>query len=201
AEPLVGGLFLEGLSRLHHRIGISVLGLEIGADLGIRFVAQPEIVVGERASVDLGRVRDFLRNGRRREIVCGCKEQSRERDDGSELGAAKNTSRHSESSSEGKRYSEGRGKCNASKPKVDCQRTSQFSWNRLEVCCEHSVEPETRHHSGARVNIECFEMAGLLRASDARRCCTPLKQFTGNVFGQKRFAEIITLDSAALVLS
>ena len=41
------------LRRLHHRVGIRILGLEMTHDLGVAFVAKPEIVVRERAAVDL----------------------------------------------------------------------------------------------------------------------------------------------------
>ena len=85
AQHLVIELFLEGLGGFHHRVGVGVFGFEIGTHFGIRFVAQPEIVVGERAAVDFGDVRDFLRDRWRRKIVGGCEEQDRERDHGSEM--------------------------------------------------------------------------------------------------------------------
>ncbi len=67
AQHLVIELFLERFGRLHHRIGVRILGFEIRAHFRVRLVAQPEIVVHQLSSVDLGDVRDFLRHRRRRQ--------------------------------------------------------------------------------------------------------------------------------------
>ena len=60
AQHFVVELFLERLGGLHDRVGVGVLRLEIGADFGIGLVSQPEIVVDELVTVEVGGFRDFL---------------------------------------------------------------------------------------------------------------------------------------------
>ena len=56
---------LEGFQALGHRLGVSVLRLEILDDLRIRFLAKPEIVVAHRGPMSGFMVLDDRRNGRR----------------------------------------------------------------------------------------------------------------------------------------
>ncbi len=50
-EHLVVERLLERLGRLEDRVGVRVLGLEIGRDLRVRLLAQPEVRVGPRVAV------------------------------------------------------------------------------------------------------------------------------------------------------
>ena len=61
AEHLVIKLFLKSIRRLHHRVGVSILSLEISADLRVRLLAQPKVVIHQLVPVDLRHMRDFLR--------------------------------------------------------------------------------------------------------------------------------------------
>jgi len=58
-EPL-----LERLGRLHHRAGVRVLRLQVGADRGVALVPQPEVVVLQPIAVEHRLVRHLLRRGR-----------------------------------------------------------------------------------------------------------------------------------------
>ena len=53
AEHLGVERVLQPLARLHDPRGVGVLRLEVGDDLGVRLLAQPEVVVGEAIPVQL----------------------------------------------------------------------------------------------------------------------------------------------------
>ena len=59
-EHLFIKVLLQALRWRHHLVGVGILGLEIFDDLGIGFLAEPEVIVVERASVDRRFVRYFL---------------------------------------------------------------------------------------------------------------------------------------------
>ena len=52
AEHLLVESLLKGLGRLHHRVGVGVLGLEVGRHLGVGLVPQPEVVVRPGLAVE-----------------------------------------------------------------------------------------------------------------------------------------------------
>ncbi len=74
-EHLLVERVLEGDGGLHHRVGVGVLGLQVGRHVGVRLVAQPEVVVHAPVAVDLVDLRDPLGDGRtgknRRAFVTG----------------------------------------------------------------------------------------------------------------------------------
>ena len=53
-EHLLVELFAQAGERRHHRFGVGVFGFEVGGDLGILFLAQPGVVVGEGNAVKVG---------------------------------------------------------------------------------------------------------------------------------------------------
>src|SRR5205085_8780713 len=55
---------LKRRERLHHRLRMRVFGFQVLDHLRIGSVAEPEVVVRERAAVDGDRARPFLGNGR-----------------------------------------------------------------------------------------------------------------------------------------
>ena len=57
---------LKRLRRLHHRGRVRVLGLEVGGDLRVRLVAQPEVRIGSRLAVQRDDLVDALGHRRRR---------------------------------------------------------------------------------------------------------------------------------------
>src|SRR5258708_4106246 len=52
-ENFVVELRLERLSRFHRGIGVGVLSFEMGNHGGIRFLAQPEIVINQLVAINL----------------------------------------------------------------------------------------------------------------------------------------------------
>src|SRR5882762_1851361 len=74
AQHFVIQLLLEALRRLHHRISVGVLGLQISFHFGVFLVSQPIVVIHELLAMDLRSLRSFLRDGgrreRRRSVVC-----------------------------------------------------------------------------------------------------------------------------------
>ena len=54
AENFVVKLCLQRLGRLHHRVGVSILGFKMRDDRGICFFAQPEIIVHQPVAINLG---------------------------------------------------------------------------------------------------------------------------------------------------
>jgi hypothetical protein len=85
AEHLVVELFLEGFRGLHHRVGVGVLGFEVGADLGIGFLAQPKIVIDQLVAVDLGDVGDLFRDRRGWEVVGWGEDEHRDGHEGEQV--------------------------------------------------------------------------------------------------------------------
>ena len=67
-EDLLVEQLAEALQRLHHRLGVAVLGVEVFDHLGIRFLAQPEVVV-HTALAELGEDLGLpARHGRHRRL-------------------------------------------------------------------------------------------------------------------------------------
>ena len=65
-EHLLVERLLQRLRRPHHSLGVGVLSLEVGGDVGIGFFAEPEVVVGQRVAVDARGVRHLAGDGRDR---------------------------------------------------------------------------------------------------------------------------------------
>src|SRR5207302_5645824 len=61
SEQLAVELLLQRLRICRHRRGVGVLRLEMRDDVGIRLLAQPEVVVDERVAMNLCDVRLLLR--------------------------------------------------------------------------------------------------------------------------------------------
>ena len=66
-EHLLVESVLERQRRLHHRVGVGVLGVEVGRHVGVRLVPEPEVVVLAPIAVDLVDLRDSLGHGCRGE--------------------------------------------------------------------------------------------------------------------------------------
>ena len=62
-EQLVIELLLQRFGRLHDSLGIGVLGIEVSFDFRVFLVAQPEVVVDELVTVDLGHFWNLLGDG------------------------------------------------------------------------------------------------------------------------------------------
>src|SRR5260370_41970202 len=60
-ENLVVELRLERPGRFHRGLGVGVLSFEMGNNRGIRFLAQPEIVIDQTVAVNLSDLRFLLR--------------------------------------------------------------------------------------------------------------------------------------------
>ena len=58
-----GSAILQSRQRLHHRIGVPILGLQVFDHLRILLVAQPEVVVGAGITVYGDVFRDLSGNG------------------------------------------------------------------------------------------------------------------------------------------
>jgi hypothetical protein len=70
AEHLVVQLALQRLRGREHHFGVGVLGVEVCGDVRVRLVAEPRVVVREALAVNLGDVRDALRDRRLGKARC-----------------------------------------------------------------------------------------------------------------------------------
>ncbi len=69
-EHLFVELGLQVGGRLHHGVGVGVLGFEVRGHVRVGLLAHPEVVVHQLLAVNVGGLRCLLRRGRRRERAC-----------------------------------------------------------------------------------------------------------------------------------
>jgi hypothetical protein len=70
ADDLAVERLLERLGGRHQRVGVGVLGVEVGDDLGVGPVLQPVVVVDASPPEELEPLRDHLRLRREQSVVC-----------------------------------------------------------------------------------------------------------------------------------